>query len=400
MRCFAITLSCFFTTLLLIAGCSSVVADGLDFTGFIGVESRFFPEVPAFENQSDDLQGSLIFQPELRYSPADGVHQLSFMPFLRLDSEERSHFDIREAYWRYTATDYRLLIGINKVFWGVAESNHLVDIINQTDNLEDIDQEEKLGQPMILLSSEKEWGELELYLMPYFRKREFVDEQGRLRSAIPVGGDERYESGAEEYHLDIAIRYSHYFGDWDVGGYYFYGTSREPLLSADEQGEALNPYYSLIHQWGTDIQFTRDAWLWKFEGIARQGNDEFFTAMVGGFEYTIYQVGASDADLGLLLEYNWDGRDDKTEPVVILDNDVFIGSRFALNDTQDTTALLGAIIDIDHGSTILSLEAERRLGQSWVVELTGRFFLGVAEEDVLQSFERDSFFNLSLRYYF
>ncbi len=35
------------------------------------------------------------------------------------------------------------------MYWGVAESNHLVDIINQTDAVESFDGEEKLGQPMV-----------------------------------------------------------------------------------------------------------------------------------------------------------------------------------------------------------------------------------------------------------
>ncbi|MDD7885073.1 hypothetical protein [Flavivirga sp. 57AJ16] len=36
----------------------------------------------------------------------------------------------------------------------MTESNHLVDIINQTDAVETFDGEEKLGQPMVQLS----WG--------------------------------------------------------------------------------------------------------------------------------------------------------------------------------------------------------------------------------------------------
>jgi len=49
-----------------------------------------------------------------------------------------------------------LLVGINSVFWRVVESNHLVDILNQTDLIEDIDGEEKLGQPMISLSTQQD----------------------------------------------------------------------------------------------------------------------------------------------------------------------------------------------------------------------------------------------------
>ena len=66
--------------------------------------------------------------------------------FARADEndEERNHFDIAELYWTLPSDEWELLIGINKVFWGVTESAHLVDIINQTDQVESFTGEEKL----------------------------------------------------------------------------------------------------------------------------------------------------------------------------------------------------------------------------------------------------------------
>ena len=378
------------------------LAEDFDLGGFIAIEGRFFIEDSAFDAQSDDPPLSLVAEPEIRYRSAAGNHQFKLTPFARLDSvdDERSHFDLREAYWRYTLGDYRLLVGLNKVFWGVTESRHLVDIINQSDNLEDIDLEDKLGQPMVLIGTERDWGDIELFIMPYFREREFPGEDGRLRPGLLVTGDPLYESGAEENHIDLALRYSGFVGDWDIGASYFYGTGREPLLLPDATGQSLTAFYGIIHQFGVDIQYTKEAWLWKFEGILQNGLDSYFGAVVGGFEYTLYQIFDTNADLGLLLEYNWDDRDQSEEPATFFDNDIFIGSRLALNDPQDSTALIGAIIDTDNGSTILSLEAERRVGESWVVELIGRFFLNIDETDITASLKEDSFMNLSIQYHF
>ena len=49
-------------------------------------------------------------------------------------------------------------VGVGKVFWGVTESQHLVDIINQTDLVENIDTEDKLGQPMLETTWLQNWG--------------------------------------------------------------------------------------------------------------------------------------------------------------------------------------------------------------------------------------------------
>ncbi|NIP18147.1 MAG: hypothetical protein GWM87_08310, partial [Xanthomonadales bacterium] len=44
------------------------------------------------------------------------------------------------------------------------------------------------------------------------------------------------------------------------------------------------------------------------------------------------------SDLGVLVEYLHDGRAE-SEPLTVFDDDVFVGARWALNDTQDTSVL-------------------------------------------------------------
>lgn len=377
-------------------------AADIDFSGYVAAEGRFFLEDAALGGQEDGPQWSLVAQPELRLKPADGQHRFKLTPFYRLDTmdAERTHFDLREAYWRYNRGPWEILAGLNKVFWGVTESRHLVDIINQTDILEDVDQEDKLGQPMIMVGHQRDWGELQVYLMPFFRERDYPGREGRLRSPLPMEDDGVYESGAEEHHLDVALRYSHYFGDWDVGAYYFNGTGREPRLLLNSRGDRLVAHYDLIQQAGIDLQYTRQAWLWKFEGIVREGQGDIFAAAVGGFEYTLYQIARSAADLGFLLEYNWDGRDDIEAPATTYNNDLFAGVRLALNDPQDTSVLMGAVIDVENGSTLATFEAERRLGSSFVLEVQGRFFINIDDQDPARPIEDDDFVNISLKYHF
>ena len=160
--------------------------------------------------------------------------------------------------------------------------------------------------------------------------------------------------------------------------------------------------YDQINQVGADIQFTYGAWLWKFEGIARSQNGSRFGALVGGFEYTLYQIAGSVADLGLLLEYTHDGRDsDATDaPPVVLDDDVFLATRLAMNDTQDSELLAGVVIDRNDESAILSIEAKRRLDNRWTIELESRWFLNAREAENLSALRKDSYVTIRLaRYY-
>jgi len=386
--------------LLFIAG--PAMATELSIAGFVGLESRVFTQSPRFHGQESEAEGSLILNPEFHYQTENRRHQFRLVPFYREDSRDshRSHFDIREAYWLYRGDKWEILAGLNKVFWGVAEARHLVDIINQTDLVEDIDLEDKLGQPMINITTARDWGTVDFFLLPGFRERTFPGKKGRLRTPIPVdASDVEYESGSEDNHVDIALRYSNYFGDWDVGTYYFYGTGREPRLLPNATGTRLIPHYDIIHQTGVDIQYTKDAWLWKFEGIAREGQGDTFGATVAGFEYTFYQILETAKDFGVLFEYLYDGRDESAPPI-LFDNDIFAALRFAFNDVQSTEILAGFAWDPDTSESFYNLEAERRIGSRMSLEVRARIFTNAGRRDLLYSFEQDDYVQVRLSWYF
>jgi hypothetical protein len=84
-------------------------------SGSAGVELRWFVDDPQFAGQFEDGQGSLILGPEWDWEGAEGRHQVTVAPFLRLDGrdDERTHFDMREAYWRRALDDWELLVGLN-----------------------------------------------------------------------------------------------------------------------------------------------------------------------------------------------------------------------------------------------------------------------------------------------
>ncbi|MEM9837719.1 MAG: hypothetical protein AAF830_01050 [Pseudomonadota bacterium] len=375
--------------------------------GEVAAELRVFAELPTYPGQLEDFQSSGTFTGDLRWSSDDRKHQVVVVPFFRLDAEdsERTHGDLREGYYRYAGDEVDILIGAAKVFWGTTESRHLVDVINQTDAVEDIDEEDKLGQPMVKISLLKEWGKLDFFVLPYFRERTFPGRRGRLRFDPVIETDDPiFEDEDEEWNTDFAVRYSHYIGSVDFGLSAFSGTSREPGFNfdVDESGAArLRPVYDQINQLGVDFQYTQDAWLWKFEGIVREGQGNTFAAAVAGVEYTLFGITESGADLGLLAEYLYDGRDDDfTAPPTPLENDLFLGARYALNDAQDTSILAGTITDLDDGSSSGLIEAERRLGANWTAELEARFFFGVEDDNLLAAFRDDSVATFRITRYF
>jgi hypothetical protein len=371
-----------------------------EWTGYAAGEFRHFIHDSPYA-EPDSEQASFVMAPEFYHEWHDGQQSLIIAPFLRVDSNdaERTHADLRELRWLYVADDWELRAGIGKVFWGVTESQHLVDVINQTDLIENTDTEDKLGQPMLNLSVFREWGTLDLFMLPYFRERTFAGRDGRFRPSLVIDADAaKYESGAKQHHVDWAIRWSQTFGDWDIGLSHFYGTNREPLFRLSDDAQHLIPYYELMHQTGLDIQQTSDAWLWKLELIRRKTNADTFVALTGGFEYTFYGVLESSKDMGVLMEVLFDDRDDAA--ITPFEHDILLGSRITWNDVQSSELLLGIIQDIETSEHSWNIEASRRIGQRWKASLEARFFNQSPSTSALFAYRNDDYIQLEIARYF
>lgn len=375
-----------------------------EWSGYAGLEFRGFTQSAQDTRQDHTTNFSFTFEPEYYHQWDNGDQIIAFVPYVRVDENdnERTHFDIRELTYLKVAESWELRLGIRKVFWGVTEFQHLIDIINQTDLVENLDTEDKLGQPMINLALINDWGTVDLFVMPYFRERYFPGTTGRLRS-IPETRQDRsqFESAAKEKHIDLAARYSHYFGDWDIGLSHFYGTSRDPrlLLATDNTGNPfLIPFYDIINQTSVDIQATKGNMLWKFEALHRSGQTSTYNALAAGFEYTFVGVMESAIDLGVLGEYHYDDRGESASS--IFEDDIGIGARLAFNDMQSSEALIGLVFDRNTGGTFFNIEASRRIGNSWLLELQGRFFFDQKASDPAFTVSRDDYTELFLTYNF
>lgn len=370
-----------------------------ELSGRVGYELRVFAQEPLYPGQSSANNSSVFVEPELYWQWNNSDDSLVFKPFVRADEHDsqRSHADIRELMWTHVADEWELRTGIGKVFWGVTEFQHLVDVINQTDGVEDIDGEEKLGQQMVNLSLVRDWGVLDLFLLPGFRERTFAGSSGRLRGPLVVDTDNaRYQSSAGKQHLDAAFRWSHTLGDYDFGIYGFHGTNRDPVLT--QQGTMLVPFYEQMDQFGIDLQATLGEWLWKFESIYRDSHSGSFVAFQGGFEYTLIGIMESAVDLGLLIEYGKDSRGQQS--MTVIQNDAFFGARLTLNDAQSSELLAGMGQDLDHGGYSLLVEASRRLGDSWKLSLDARLFNSDERSDPLYALRQDDLVQLVVERYF
>jgi len=417
-------------------------ADG-DIYTTLELELREFPQESKLPERPD-RQSSTALTVEFFREWNRGDQLLSGVIFGRVDSDddERTHADIRELSFVHAARDYEVRLGIRKVFWGVTESRHLVDVINQIDFVEDIDNEDKLGQPMVNVAWISDFGTWDLFWLPVFRERTFPGEDGRPAFPLNINQNAaRYDSHRGDDHDDFAFRWRHTLGSVDIGLSAFKGTARDPrlvpclrqgsgfdgtgtqancdlmsvitdpmltglapldavlvmlaqqagLAPTDEEFEQevrasleLIPHYDQIEQYALDAQWILGATALKLEATRRRQLGEWTTAFVSGFEHTLYGIFGSSVDLGLLSEYLYDQRFAETQD--LFDREVFVGTRFAFNDVAGTAILAGAIRSLDETTVGYLLEAERRIGSSFKVSLQARALSNVPDSVPEQSF--------------
>ena len=377
-------------------------------SGNVSIEGTVFTDDPAFPKQSKSGGVSLSLSPEYKYRSEDDSALFTFAPYYRWDDkdDERTHGDIRQLDYVVAKDDWEFQVGIGKKFWGVTESQHLVDIINQTDGVDGFDGEDKLGQPLLRYSKLSDNGSIDFFVLPYFRERTYAGEKGRLRLPLVVDTDDvSYESKSEENHIDYALRISESIDEFDIGFSIFDGTSREPILAPGikKGNPVLKPYYPLMTQYGFDLQYTGESIIWKLEAIHRKphsiasGFDDY-SAAVGGFEYTLPTITEAGAELGLLAEFHRDSRGEALG--VAFQKDLFVGARLALNDEDSSELLAGAFVDLDNSTKSIRLEGSRRVGNGMKVNLEAQFFTDVDETDPLQSLAQDDFIKLELQKFF
>ena len=416
----------------------------VDVSGQVRFESRWFPNRGDWPGQQRRTASGVVFEPKFYFENSKGW-SFNLGPFFRFDNmdDERTHAELREAYFlmfgELEDNEWEVRLGIDHVFWGVGEFVNLVDIINQSDTLEDPLGKVKLGQAMAHFTLAGNWGIAELFYMPDHRLRLYPGVNGRLRSSVVV--DNRlatYEASAGDNHSDYAFRYSNTIGPADIGISAFHGTSREPSLSPVIKGTdpqeicpppsvapkiecVLVPHYDQITQYGLDIGLAAGDALFKIEAIHRNGvsstsvkmktdglfefdrgedgqlkrvKDDYSAYLIGA-EYTFYGVFDSNRDVTLLGERIYDDRGEKATHTY--QDELFIAARLAFNDAGGTEFTTAILKDLDYKSNTLSMEFKRRINDDWSLEIEGIKFLSSDQNDTNQyQTRRDGHINLSL----
>jgi len=290
-----------------------------------------------------------------------------------------------EAYLKYDFEDDSISVGKNVKFWGALEFRNIVDGFHPSDFRSDAFNPDKLGVWNATYSHYTDSGEFSVIVK--FEERD-------LRMAA---------SPYVYYFLPSAIKYEQALQTSDGKNrpsiYLSYGGSMDSDYALD---------YAFIYENGYDSQrfFTNDATIFTPPTEFRQNAylvDKFMTyntlvvdstlfklealyvkvqenPYVGDYSHVALGVEPSLEDfedgstLGIIVEYYRyesyeNGKYGDLELFETMQNDVFVGARYVLNDSQDTAFVGGVVADLEYDEQTYYVQLESRLSDGFKVAL-------------------------------
>jgi hypothetical protein len=358
--------------------------------GQVDLESRAFEDDddPATEDAGFGLFGRV----EWRHTHAPLEEKARV--FGRLDAldDARSIFVVEEAWVQARSGRMRLRVGADLVNWTATEAFHPADVINARNLDSDLENFEKLGEPMVALQARAfEGTTFSLLYMPYRTEPIFASPRSRLSFARGIDLDGRRQMVDRDGDLtddlwghQAAIAVRQVLGSADLTLHALEHMDRsQPLVLLDPtRGPLLQ--FQTVRQVGGTYQQALGGLLLKLEGAYRMfvapqaplpGQPDH-GLVAAGLEYGLPHAGGSESTF--LLEGQvllGVGDEARRAGLSVFQRDVLVGYRLALNDESGKELLLGVIGDLERaGEGLVTLNYQQRIGETWTIRGGVRIF--------------------------
>jgi hypothetical protein len=182
----------------------------------VGLEARGFvnDDDAVTHDQGLALSGRLEVEHEADASRA----RLRVLGRVDATDEERASLVLEEAWVQAEAGWLRLRVGADLLNWTATEAFHPADVMNSRNLDSDLENLEKLGEPMVAATVRLGDGSLALYYMPAHLRPLFPSPRSRLSFAPGLGLGRRWvmdrdgDISDEDFHHQVAARLAQQIG--------------------------------------------------------------------------------------------------------------------------------------------------------------------------------------------
>ncbi len=314
----------------------------------------------------------------------------------RLDQQDagRTVLVVEEMWAEVKKWGLRLRVGADIVNWTATEAFHPADVINARNIDSDVENYEKVGEPMVSLYLKLGNGGLTAYFMPYYSRPILPSRASRL-SFVPPGvvlgetlrlkANGRYTRG--DFGPQGALRLRQSMGPADLSLHVIHQMDRyQPEVVFDADLGLPRTIFRTVTQLGGTLQYVLGDIILKVESAYR-----FFTSPSGDSqEYGALQDRdhlqlALGLEAGMVHDNGWEStfllegqsifgvERNVRQGLHVFQNDALAGYRLAFNDVAGTEFLVSGILDIeDFDQLLLNASLTRRLGDEWRIAVAAR----------------------------
>jgi hypothetical protein len=365
---------------------ASPVAADASSRGGVSLESRIFD--PDGDETTEDFGVAVSSNMEVKYQSSPW--SVVLRGFARLDAldETRNIADLQEGHVGFVSDRLTVRVGSQIINWSATEALHPADVLNSRNLDSNLDDLEKLGEPMVELRLRFLQGSIELYYMPVRITPNLVGSSSRLSLAPPgiefgdilwLGRDGR-PSDAFFAHQGAA-RITQTIGPADIAVHIVDHNDRhEPTFTIDPLTGEIRPTLHWMTQVGFTYVHVLGAMVLKLEGARRMFRRADDDALPGvttipdhnkaalGFEYNWTTSAGHEATVVAEAQAVLESREVRTQLGEIFQRDVLVGYRHFFNDVKARELFAGLAVDLETPNEYVAiLRYDQRLTDVWSV---------------------------------
>ena len=373
-----------------------------DHGGELGLESRLFRDDR--DPRSADRPLAALGRLELRRRHGRFEQRLRVSGRFDAEDSARQTLVAEEAWVQASGPRMRFRLGVDLVSWSALEAFHPADVINARNLEGDLEDLEKIGEPMAAIQVRlDEATSLTVLLMPVYTATRLPSARSRLGggpvAALGLRGRRRLvdrdgELVDGDLGPQLGVHLRRVVGPADLSLAVVEHMDRlQPVVRVDARdGRPVLVYQTVREALGTYQRALGSAVI-KLEGSYRwfaapdlavedrlgslDGRDHGTVA--AGWEHALRTGGTWSSTLLLEGQAILGGRR-ALGAFDAFQRDAFLGWRWAANDVAGRELLAGAIVDLERPSEhLLTARYEQRLGESWTIEVALRLFAATAE---------------------
>ncbi len=362
-----------------------VIAD-TQITGHIDLDSQFYMTKPNTKHSSSFTAKQTL---ELKYTRDDLsifaklYAQEAYKDFLRdADDTQRTFVRLDELFLRLDFEDDAVQIGKSIKYWGALELRNIVDVFNPSDLRDDMFKTNKLGVLNAEYTYYTEDGELSFIVQ--------VMQEDQKMAAYPyvyyafaptVNYDDSLVHSNKEHRPSIYLTYSGTTqSDYALDYAFIYQNgydSQRYFSSLVNSSSSYSQNAYLVNKFMTYNTLVLNATLIKLEALytfVEKGlSVGDYSHLALGVEHRLEDFD-NGTSLGLIAEYyRYDTyKSDKYTDLQLFEtmqDDIFLGARYTLNDADDASVVGGLIHDLEYNEQVYYLEYESRIGDYFKIEL-------------------------------